>query len=306
MPSGDSKAEAGREKDTRPAIQNTHKFTAAALPLHFKVLRAVWRTFQQPADRPGCARLISISYSHYVERVRWVLDLSPLRLMYSEDAHPPGLAMFAVQDVTEGSESSCPVLVLPAGLPDDRRNPHGEVIHDSNVIVPHLAAMFPGGATDPCGDAGLGWLYPKPLEKEIRAYEDHLAEQLGSNVRQYAYTHLLEPEIWAAKSRLGGPISRHCALVEVFIHKLISSQIGKVMRKLMRCYPDRLPACEKSLDDVFADAAKRLGKSKYLCGDTVTAADITFAALAYPCACPPGLQQQPLGGRLLTHHRHVA
>ena len=33
--------------------------------------------------------MVTIAYSHYVDRVRWILDLSPLRDMYTEDAHPP-------------------------------------------------------------------------------------------------------------------------------------------------------------------------------------------------------------------------
>ena len=92
-----------RAEDTRPAIQNTHKFTYAGLPLHFKVMSAIFHAWQQPGTRPGYARLITIAYSHYVERARWVLDRSPLADKYTEDAHPPGLAMFAVQSVTNGA-----------------------------------------------------------------------------------------------------------------------------------------------------------------------------------------------------------
>ena len=49
-------------------------------------VKALWR-LQSFGTRPGHARLISIRYSHYNERARWALDLSPLR--YTEDAHPP-------------------------------------------------------------------------------------------------------------------------------------------------------------------------------------------------------------------------
>jgi hypothetical protein len=83
--------------DRRPAVQDTVKIGYATMPLHFKLMSAAFHTFQQPATQPGRARLITIGYSHYVDRVRWVLDLSPLgarpggSAQYTEDVHPPGL-----------------------------------------------------------------------------------------------------------------------------------------------------------------------------------------------------------------------
>jgi hypothetical protein len=104
------------KEDTRPAIQNTRKFTYNALPLHFKVMSAIFHAWQQPGTIDGHARLITIAYSHYVERARWVLDLSPLAEQYTEDAHPPALAMFAVQSVTDGKGAAAETahVCLPA------------------------------------------------------------------------------------------------------------------------------------------------------------------------------------------------
>ena len=56
-----------------------------------QVMSAVCNACSQPGSQSGHARLVTIAYSHYVDRVRWILDLSPLRDMYTEDAHPPVL-----------------------------------------------------------------------------------------------------------------------------------------------------------------------------------------------------------------------
>lgn len=274
MGSGDgnnkSNADVQMQHDRRPAIQNTKKFKYHELPLHFKAMSALFHAWQKPGTLPGQARLITIAYSHYVERVRWVLDLSPLREAYTEDAHPPGLAMFAVHEVTGGAESSTPTLVLP----------DGEVIRDSNIILPRLHELFPT-ETD-----GLGWLYPEKRRADIEGVEQRLAEVLGAQIRQVAYTFLLDPKTWAKLSRAGGPISRHTSKVEVWMFSLVSGPIGKTMKKLMRCYNNRLEASIAAIDEIFDELSERLKTCKYLCGDTITAADITFAALGYPAVFP--------------------
>jgi glutathione S-transferase len=266
--------------DSRPAIQNTRKLTADSLPWHFKAMSAVCNAWQQPGTRPGQARLITIAYSHYVERARWVLDLSPLRDMYDEDAHPPGLAMFAVHGVTDGAESATPCLVLP----------DGEVVIDSNKILPRLHELFPtaAGAPETWGaGAGLGWLYPRASAADVKAYEARLADILGANCRQLAYTFLLDEQLWTKLSRVGGPISRNTSKVEVWLFSLIGGKMGHSMKRLMRCHENRLDACVSAIDEIFAEASERLKTQKYLCGDSITAADITFAALGYPAIFPP-------------------
>lgn len=257
--------------DPRPAIQDTKKFSYQKLPLHFKAMGAVFHAWQQPGTVPGQARLITIAYSHYVERVRWVLDLSPLRDSYTEDAHPPGLAMFAVQAVTGGAESSTPTLVLP----------DGEVVRDSSVILRRLHQLFPTGVD------GLSWLYPETSLADIRGVEHRLADVLGANTRQLAYTFLLERKTWAGLSRPGGPISRYTSKVEIWLFSLASAPIGETMKKLMRCHENRLEASIAAIDEIFDEMSERLKTRKYLCGDAITAADITFAALGYPAVFPP-------------------
>lgn len=107
----------------------------------------------------------TIHYSHYNERARWTLDLAPLS--YTEDAHPPGFAQFAIQDVTDGGKSASPVLVLP----------DGEVLDDSALILRRLHQLFA---------KELDWLYPGGHDSEIREFEDELSVDLGAPVRQPA------------------------------------------------------------------------------------------------------------------------
>jgi len=96
---------------------------------------------QSYGRRAGDARLISIRYSHYNERARWALDLSPLP--YTEDAHPPGFAQFAIQDVTDGRKSASPVLVLP----------DGEVLDSTNSLPKNSIGFTRAGMTPRFGNS---------------------------------------------------------------------------------------------------------------------------------------------------------
>jgi hypothetical protein len=98
---------------------------------------------------------------------------------------------------------------------------------------------------------------------------------------------LLKPKVWAQKSRVGGSISRHTSWIEQWLFLCISAPVGVTMKKLMRCRDNRRAAAEEAVDELFAEAEQRLKRHKYLCGDSMTAADITFSSLAYPCAFPP-------------------
>jgi glutathione S-transferase len=275
------------------------------MPPLFKALSAIINSMSQPGTKEGFARLITIPYSHYNERVRWVLDHSPLRDRYTEDGHPPGFHQFAVHGVTRGKLSSTPTLVIPKSLlpakspapendPDEqsgflsRLGTRQEVINQSDKIVSRLCALFP---------RELGWMYPAPKQAEIRAYEAELSAGLAAATRQIAYTHLVVTRTeWTKHATI---ISRGSSPAEQFLYSFrkVHGQAARYLKARMGCRTARLPAAVKIVERTFEDAGQRLaragakceGQKAWLFGAQPTAADITFAALAYPVLFPPEL-----------------
>jgi glutathione S-transferase len=226
---------------------------------------------QSYGRRAGDARLISIRYSHYNERARWALDLSPLP--YTEDAHPPGFAQFAIQDVTDGRKSASPVLVLP----------DGEVLDNSTLILRRLHQLF---------SEELDWLYPNEHAAEIREFEDELSEQLGAPARQLAYAIALDGEYYpAARSYL----IREAAMVEKLLFAFGGRRISRAIVELYNCRASCIPRAQECLMEIFDRVSQRLGHGgRYLYADRFTAADLTFAALAWPVIFPPAWEQSGL------------
>ncbi len=112
----------------------------------FKLINMFVRT---PATPPDGAKLVTIGFSHYVDKARWGLDLSPLRERYVEDAHMPVFHFPAVAAITKDRKrTSTPLLLLPDGT----------VIQDSALILEYLSRTYP---------QDLGHLYPPGLEEQV-------------------------------------------------------------------------------------------------------------------------------------------
>lgn len=113
----------------------------------FKLLKLFSRAPSTPEDG---AKLVTIGFSHYCEKARWALDLSPLRDRYVEDAHMPVFHIPAVVRISKDRrKTGTPLLLLPDGAS----------VHDSTLILQHLAKAFP---------QELGHLYPPGLEEQVR------------------------------------------------------------------------------------------------------------------------------------------
>lgn len=116
-------------------------------PGFFKLLRAFSRTAATPPDG---AKLVTIAFSHYVEKARWGMDISPLRDRYVEDAHMPVFHIPAVVAISKDKKKTgTPLLLLPDGT----------VVHDSTLILQHLCRAYP---------QEMGHLYPPALEEQVR------------------------------------------------------------------------------------------------------------------------------------------
>lgn len=215
--------------------------------------------------QPNTLRLITIGFSPYCEKVRWTLDLAGVP--YTEDAHAPGFHAFATLPATKGRASATPVLVL--------RN--GTATWDSTSIMKRLVAMYHNE---------VGFLYPLGMGAEVEALEEHLDENLGPHTRQWQYYYTLRDEALASSF-----FTKFNAVVERWLLPFVYPDLRKGLRRALKLDDDHRDASLAEVDKVFTDVATMLSDGrKYLLGDEMTAADITFASLAYPVLHPPQLQ----------------
>lgn len=204
-------------------------------------------------------RLISIPPSHYCEKARWALELAALP--YGEERHPPLFHLRAVKKA--GGEHSTPVLVA-----DDHVMPDST---DILIFIHHHPASE--------------WR-PYPTDSQLLVEAEELEElfdtRLGPHTRRLAYFYLLQHRDLFLRSVLagvGGGESR--------MFRLFSPVIALLMRKGMNITPS---STERSLDyvrEAFSIVGERLSDGRrYLVGDSLSAADLTFAALAAPILLP--------------------
>lgn len=100
-----------------------------------------------------------------------------------------------------------------------------------------------------------------------------------------AYTYLLDTKMLPT---IAPWLCRGTSTVESVVYSWTKGLIAKGMISLMRCRYSRVPAATKELEQLFDKLGARLQGRRYLCGDgtAFTAADLTFASLAYPVVFP--------------------
>jgi len=205
------------------------------------------------------AVLITMPHSHYVEKARWALDW--LSLPYSEEPHIPPLHRLAT---ARHGGRSVPVLVHGA-----RR------FVDSTHILVHADSV--------CGGDRL---YPQdPAQRrEVEALEERFDEVLGPHTRRWAYAQLLP------KTRLlRAMMSRGVPRVEASLLPLIMPIVIPAIRAVFRITPESAQRSLQHVFEIFQEVDNRLEDGRqFLVGERLTAADITFAALAAPALAPAG------------------
>lgn len=204
-------------------------------------------------------RLVTIRFSHFCEKARWALQRAGVE--FDEEFHAPVLHVPAVKKA--GGKRTTPVLVLPDRILADST----DILHWADE---HGARLYP---SDPAARA------------RVEAWEDLFDEKLGPATRRLAYFLIFQtprayvmPTMLAAASgpgerRLLGPL-----------YPLIRF----AMRKSMNIYAKPAERSAAVIEEVCSkvEAALADGRS-FLEGDTLTAADVTFAALFAPMLGPP-------------------
>ncbi len=201
-------------------------------------------------------RLITISISHYVEKVKWALERA--KLPYTEESHIPGLHAAVTLWHTRGRHRATPVLI-----------DNGEVIPDSTAILQHLATRY-----------AQTWLYDHP---EALALEERFDANIGPHTRRYIYRQLFDNDL---------------SLAELFSQSVVPAWQTKMlplaapvlkagMIAEMAIYHDEAERSRLVFEAEFEYVGRLLQDGRpFLCGDSLTAADLAFAALAAPVILP--------------------
>ncbi|MEW5850768.1 MAG: glutathione S-transferase family protein [Myxococcota bacterium] len=206
------------------------------------------------------ARLITIPISHYCEKARWALDFH--HFPYDEEAHFPGFHFRATFGV--GAKRTVPVLVTQDG-----------VFADSTDILTYV---------DRAASSSSSRLYPEDAAKRkaVEELEDFFDEKYGPHTRRLAYFHVL-PQF----RRLSGYMARGTPAYEAPIVSVVGPALVFAMKRSLAIDAAGAQRSRQKIEEAFRRVEERLARgTRYLTGDTFTAADLTFAALSTPLTFP--------------------
>ncbi len=202
------------------------------------------------------ARLVTIPFSHYCEKARWALEACGVA--YREEGHLP---MFHVMPVKlAGGGRTVPLLV-------DGRT----IVADSTPIVAWADARRPGTLL-PADE--------RDREEALRL-EDELDRQLGPATRRWAYFYLLPHE------DLDQFITKDVPRWQRLAFKVARPVALGMIRRGLKIDAAGAERSRKKIDDVFALVGELLADGRrFLVGDRLSVADLTFASLAAPILFP--------------------
>ena len=206
-------------------------------------------------ERP---RLITLALSPYNDFGRWSLDRAGIA--YAEERKP--LVGHALASRRAGGKGTTPVLVT-----------EDEVIGESAEIAEW--ADHHGDPPDP--------LFPTGADgEEVRGLVRHFGEDLGTITRPLFWSSLIR-DLDLANRLWSQGLSERAKRVQPWLLRASKPLIRRgtdVKRDSVETLPPRIRA-------IFDEVAARLSKQKRIVGKRVTAADLSFAAMAAPALMPP-------------------
>ena len=225
-------------------------------------------------------RLITIASSHYCEKVRWAFDLIESRqdnpYYYTEDGHPAPFQSWETHKLTNGKVSATPMIVF-------EENCSQQVLYGSDVI---LRKFMPE-------------LYPKEIEERVVEMELDFGRRLGATIRCWGQFQLLRDlkKFHAAAVKLNANTAHVSRVENILYDKMLDKGIDAGMKKALVINEDSGEASLVAIRELFDEVSDRMEKSdcEYLL-DTkdksygFTAADLAFAALAFPILRPPEMK----------------
>ena len=227
-------------------------FIVVAIP---DAIRAKLRSFF-PLKYRKKKTVIALPYSHFCEKVFWVYDRS--KIDYGIRTVFQG---FWPTTLMEFSTASVPIVVSEDG---------GIIERDSKDVFEKLFSE------------DHSWLYPSAKVREV---EKKFNDEFGKSVGRIMYHHFFSTE-------KGCILLKRMWKVDVSpLEKLLCDPLYPACRFAMLSgmdLPEKLPDFLEKVDEVFESVSAMLKDGrKYLCNTPeMSAADITFASLAYPLILP--------------------
>jgi glutathione S-transferase len=204
--------------------------------------------------------LITIPISHFCEKARWGLDRTGIP--YRERAHLQVFHRFAVKRA--GGGTTAPVFVWD-----------GRVLADSTDILEAVSAWAPAGLK----------LFPDDPQAagDVRALERDFDERLGPEGRRWMYFEMRgRGDLAREYGCTGVPGWQRSALPFVY------PVAARIIDRVLDVTPETAARAEGIVQATFDEVAGRLDDGRpFLCGESFTAADLTFAALAASVLMPP-------------------
>ncbi|EDQ92518.1 uncharacterized protein MONBRDRAFT_35579 [Monosiga brevicollis MX1] len=235
--------------------------------------------------------LHTITFSHFVERVRWTMQRLNFEYKEQPDVGVFGLLMQA---------RTVPRLELPAAQ---------TVIGDSSAIMDYLWAQ---AQASPETAERAAFLRPTP---EILELEKEMCEVLGNQSRRWLYQHIFDhPQIllglWGIKDKriptwqrmllpyiypllrsAAWPVVLSRSSLDVTCRPCLTrwvANLSESVRSMLNISPRSAERVMERVEAMFAKLDEQLEKSggPFLFGKELTRADITLASLAATVICP--------------------
>jgi glutathione S-transferase len=204
-------------------------------------------------------RLITIPISHFCEKARWALDRAGIR--FDEERHLQLIHVIAAKRA--GGGRTVPVLVTASG---EVFAESADILRWADAQLPPERRLYPAGET---GEAAA-------------ALEHDLDEGLGPDGRLWMYHETLPVVKQMAPWALSG-VPRW----ERAMFKVGGRGVDIAIRRYLGIDDDAAAQALAKVNQVFDDIASRLDDGRpFLLGDSFTAADLAFAALAAPVLVP--------------------
>jgi len=217
--------------------------------------------------------LITIGLSHFCEKARWGLDRAGVS--YVEKSYPPILHYLAT--LPRLRQRKTPILVTPHGTLRDSTS----ILGYADKFLSEPDRLFPTDAIDLA-----------EVDRLVQVFD----QKLGPATRRIAYFYLLDDVPGFARTALA-----KSGIVERAAFRLALPAVVQMIRRGLKINEAGARRSEERLEAVFDEVDARLvGGARYLVGSRVSAADLTFAALAAPILLPaqyawplPGLDETP-------------
>jgi glutathione S-transferase len=220
------------------------------------------RSILEPAD-PDLVELHSITYSHYVEKVRWCLDATGIAYREVASIGIVGLLL---------TGRTVPLLVVPSSRVE---------IGDSPKILRYVWGAY--SAVLP--RERIGFLEATP---EMLALEKRFDDELGIPIRLWSYWHLLKQR--DLTQRMWGIDEPGIPLWQRRLLPWMDPLLARLLKPLLGVTDASAEASRQKVRTIFAEVDAMLadGRRYLMGGSEKTFVDITFASLAALALFPDG------------------